>query len=184
MVDRTAEEIILLCDVDAYPIIKGWDEFILRRMENREVAAAIVDMPARSLTPFLHPCVLAVRREFMQRNRLSFLAGEGNDPAYQITQHLLRVGAMNDAHVAPLFPTKREIVLAAPGANALLGRDDLIHGFGTTYADAFFHFWFARYIGENGLIGEKGVEVEKCEIDAVVSRAFGELDRVCFGDTR
>lgn len=181
MIRSTNEEIIVLCDVDAFPIAHGWDEYIREKLEKKDVVAAIVDMPHRELTPFLHPCIIAFKRKFIESNCLDVLAGEGNDPAYKITTFLQRTGRFKLEHVEPLFPTKREITLNSKGTNTCFGRDDLIHGFGTTYGDMFCHFWFTRQIGDAGSITEPGVQVAKADIDAAIVRVFRQLDEACAG---
>jgi hypothetical protein len=179
MVEATHNEIIVLCDVDAFPIVRGWDEHILSQLQTKDIVAAVVDMPHRHMTPFLHPCFLCVKRKFLVDNGLDLLHGEGNDPAYKITKFLLQNEDLTMERVFPLFPTKREIVLGKRGVNQLFGKDDLIHGFGTTYGNIAFHFWFNRQIGLDGIITEPGVKIAKADLDRVISRVFSDLKEQC-----
>lgn len=179
LVDQTSDEIIVLCDVDAFPVRMGWDEFLVQELQSREVVSVVVDMPARKRPVFLHPSFMAFRRRWLAAGRMTLLAGQDADPGYQITESLLRSGRMTRAHVTPLVPTRREIALAPPGTNELLGHQDLIHGFGTTYSDLVFHFWFARRIDENSDIHEGNVTIRGDAVDRVVRAVLGRLAETC-----
>ena len=48
MVDQTTDEIIVVCDVDAFPIARGWDDFIVRELATKDAVGAIVHIPERS----------------------------------------------------------------------------------------------------------------------------------------
>jgi hypothetical protein len=148
MIDLTDDEVIVLCDIDAFPVRRGWDEYLLEQLTHRDIVSVVVDFPGRNLPVFLHPCFMAFRRSWMEQNRLDVRAGEGNDPAYKITQHLFSCGCMSEQHVTPLWPTGRERILYERGRNALFGHDNLRPGFGTTYGSVVFHFWFSRYIAQ------------------------------------
>lgn len=148
MIDMTEDEIIVLCDVDAFPICRGWDSLILKELETRDAVGVVAYFPIRkTLQYFLHPCFLAFRRDYLVRNGLNVLPGEGNDPAYQITIHMLNAGTFDETHVCGLFPTSREVVIPNSRPDGVcFGRTDLLHGFGTTYSNFVFHYWFARNI--------------------------------------
>ncbi|MDP2829677.1 MAG: hypothetical protein Q8O37_13860 [Sulfuricellaceae bacterium] len=175
LIDHTTDEIIVLCDVDAFPIKDGWDDFVVKELATKDVVAVVVDMPQRSMPVFLHPCFMAFRRELLVNNRLNVLPENGNDPACMITTYLLDAGRLTLEHVTPLFPSHREIELSAPGTNEFFGRNNLIHGFGTTYADMVFHFWFARHIASKKGVRESETNLSETEVERVVRRV---LDRV------
>ncbi len=146
LIEATSDEIIVLCDVDAFPIKAGWDAWIIDELSRKDAVAVVVDMPGRDMPVFLHPSFIAFKRSLLLDNGLDVLTGEGNDPAYKITQHLLRRGRLTLDHVTPLFPTHRAITLFPTGTSDLFGRSDLLHGFGTTYSDWVFHFWFGMFV--------------------------------------
>jgi len=175
LVDKTTDEIIVLCDVDAFPVKHGWDEFIVNELATKDVVAVVVDMPHRAMPVFLHPCFMAFRREFLIKNKLNLLPFGENDPAHMITTYLLNSGRMTPEHVTPLYPTHRELELSQPGTNEFFGRSDLIHGFGTTYADFVFHFWFARHIARKQGVSDSETQITKGEVDDVVSKVFSRL---------
>jgi hypothetical protein len=175
LIDRTDDDIIVLCDVDAFPVKYGWDDFIVSELATKDVVAVVVDMPHRTMPVFLHPCFMAFRRGLLADNGLDVLpAGEG-DPGCKITTYLHNAGRLTPAHVTPLFPTRREIELSPPGANQFFGRSDLVHGFGTTYADMIFHFWFARHIARKMGVSDSGTNLSEAEVGRVVSEVFGRL---------
>ena len=56
-------------------------------------------------------------------------------------------GRFDEGHVTALFPTSHEIEIPHSGADTTcFGQTGLLHGFGTTYAEIVFHYWFARQI--------------------------------------
>jgi hypothetical protein len=148
MIDATDEEVIVVCDVDAFPVARGWDEFVLGELEHKDIVAVVAHFPRRERLPvFLHPCFMAFRRRFMTDNGLDMRPGEGTDPGYRFTQYLMRHARFDEDHVTGLFPTRREVAMPDVASPAqCFGRTDLAHGFGTTYSDLVFHFWFARNI--------------------------------------
>jgi hypothetical protein len=148
MIEMTDDEVIVLCDVDAFPIRAGWDDYVLEQLETHDVVSVIAHFPHRERMPvFLHPCFMAFRRGFMRAHGLDVLAGEGHDPAWRFTRYLMGANAFDEAHVAGLFPTRREIDIPNSRPDArVFGRTDLLHGFGTTYSDLVFHFWFSGSI--------------------------------------
>ena len=148
MIDMTADEIIVLCDVDAFPIKRGWDEFVLEELKTKDVVAVMAHFPVRKELPtFLHPCFMAFKRSFMLANSLDVIPAVGRDPAFRFTEHLIETDRFDEDHVTGLFPTSHEIEIPHSGADATcFGRTGLLHGFGTTYGDLVFHYWFARQI--------------------------------------
>ena len=181
MIEATTDEIIVLCDVDAFPIRYGWDNYIVEELVHKDVVSVVVDIPDRAMPVFLHPCFMAFRRKLLVDYGLNVLAGEGNDPAYRITQFLQNCARLTPVHVSALLPTHREIELFERGTNEFFGRCDLIHGFGTTYADLVFHYWFGRCISrrEEPLDKFGNVMLSMSEIDRVVSETLGTLRERC-----
>jgi hypothetical protein len=148
MIEMTDDEIIVLCDVDAFPIKRGWDELVLEELQTKDVVAVIAHFPVRGHLPvFLHPCFMAFKRSFMIENALDVIPIEGRDPAFRFTEHLMQAGKFDEKHVTALFPTSHEIEIphSRPDTTCF-GRTGLLHGFGTTYGEAVFHYWFARQI--------------------------------------
>ena len=146
MIEATSDEIIVLCDVDAFPIKYGWDDWIVEELAHKDAVAVVVDMPGRDMPVFLHPSFIAFKRRLLVDNDLDVLTGEGNDPAYKISRYLMSRGRMTQEHVTPLFPVRHAIPLFPQGTGKLFGRGDLRHGFGTTYSDWVFHFWFGMFV--------------------------------------
>jgi hypothetical protein len=181
MIEATTDEIIVLCDVDAFPIQYGWDDYIVQQLAYKDVVAVIVDMPTRKMPVFLHPSFIAFRRNLLIDNRLDVLPTEGNDPAWRITEYLQSCGRLTPERVTPLFPTHRAIPIYPPGTNEFFGRRDLIHGFGTTYGDLVFHFWFGRCIAsrEEPLDKIGNTILSMSEMDRVVSETLSLIRDRC-----
>lgn len=144
MINQTEDEIIVLCDVDAFPVQAGWDDHILRELKDKDAVGVIGHAPTRSQFKFfLHPCFLAFRRDLLKLNDLDLSVSEDNDPAWQITRWLMANGRFNPRHVAPLLPTAHEKELFAHRCHEpRFGSSNLNHGFGTTYGGFVFHLWF------------------------------------------
>jgi hypothetical protein len=174
MIEATRDEIIVLMDIDAFPLRAGWDSYVVSELRKKDVVAAVVDMPHRRMPVFLHPCFMAFRRKLLVENGLNVLPSGENDPAWRITDYLQQHGRLTPDHVTPLYPTRREIDVYPRGSNEFFGRRDLVHGFGTTYADMVFHFWFARYISNHApvLDGNGKVILSETDIEKVIERTL------------
>lgn len=170
LIEETDDEIIVLLDVDAFPIRHGWDDHVVSELSRKDVVGAVVDFPDRAMAVVLHPSFIAFRRSLLANNGLDVLPGEDNDPAYKITRYLQAMGRLTPEHVDALFPTRRAITVYPEGHNELFGRRDLVHGFGTTYADLVFHFWFGRHVAtRQEPLDRRGVPVVTlAEMDRVV----------------
>jgi hypothetical protein len=175
LIDRTTDDIIVLCDVDAFPVRHGWDDFIVNELAKKDIVAVVVDMPHRIMPVFLHPCFMAFRRKLLIDNKLNLLPSGENDPACMITTYLLNSGRMTPDHVTPLYPTRRELQLSLPGTNDFFGRNDLVHGFGTTYADLVFHFWFARHVAKQKGVIDAQTNISEAEVRDIVAKVFSRV---------
>lgn len=173
LIDKTTDEIIVLCDVDAFPVKYGWDDYVVNELKTKDVVAVVVDMPQRSIPVFLHPCFMAFRRDFLIKNKLDVLPEGDGDPGCKITAFLENAKRLTPQHVTPLFPSHREIELSSPGTNVFFGRNDLIHGFGTTYSDMIFHFWFARHIARSKGVSDSGTVLSQADVERVIADVFG-----------
>ena len=112
MVDRTSDEIIVVCDVDAFPIAPGWDDFVVRELATKDAVGALVHIPERTgLRTILHPCFLAFRRSFLEAHKLDVLRRGDGDPCYRITEWLIENGRFHEGCVTPLLPTAHEMEL-------------------------------------------------------------------------
>jgi hypothetical protein len=169
MVDRTTDEIIVVCDVDAFPIARGWDDFVLRELETKDAVGAVVHIPERArLKTILHPCFLAFRRSFLDAHRLDLLRRADGDPCYGITEWLVENGRFHEGSVTPLLPTAHQRELFPGFTHApVFGSTNLRHGLGTTYGDLVLHLWFWRTIVRRrpvrGADGSVLVDVEQME---------------------
>lgn len=179
MIDQTDDDIIVLCDVDAFPIKKGWDDFIISELKTKYAVSTIVEMRNREMPFFLHPCFLAFKRSLLKDGKIDVLPDHLNDPAYKITQYLAKLGKLNQENVTPLPPTKRCIALAPPSENEFLGHKDLIHGFGTTYSDWVFHFWFARYIAAKDGVTDGDLRLGTDVINPLIEQELAKLRQIC-----
>ncbi len=185
MVDQTSDEIIVVCDVDAFPIVRGWDDFILRELQTKDAVGAIVHIPERSkIQTFLHPCFLAFRRSFLETNALSLRRRRGAEPCCRITEYLLERGRFHEGHVTPLLPTAHEVELW-PGFrhDPVFGSENVRHGFGTTYGSLVLHLWFWRIVARRRPVrnaaGSILIEVEQMEkvLESIRSK-FGSPERL------
>lgn len=168
LVDQTTDEIIVVCDVDAFPIMPGWDDFVLRALETKDAVGAIVHFPDREkFSTVLHPCFLAVRRSFLASHRLDLRQLPGADPCARITEYLIDQARFHEGHVAPLLPTAHEVQLFPDTHARVFGSNNLRHGFGTTYGDLVLHLWFWREVRRRRPVRSKDgtvlVDVEQME---------------------
>ena len=159
MVSLTDNDIIGLCDVDAYLIKDGWDQWVLHQLEAKELVAVIVYFDGRLMPLLAHPSFMAFRRSMLEQNSLDVRHGEGNDPAYKITRHLIRNSRFDARSVTPLVATSVEF------ANGTYTQDvfglptagNPSHGFCTQYGDVLFHFWHSmNYAKAQDIIGHSG----------------------------
>jgi hypothetical protein len=146
LVDQTSDEIIVVCDVDAFPVMPGWDDFVLRALDTKDAVGAIVHFPdRRKFSTVLHPCFLAFRRSFLDSHHLDLRQLPDADPCARITEYLIDTGRFHEGYVAPLLPTAHEVQLWPDCTHArVFGSTNLRHGFGTTYGDFVLHLWFWR----------------------------------------
>jgi hypothetical protein len=169
MVDQTTDEIIVVCDVDAFPIARAWDDFVLHELETKDAVGAVVHIPDRvGLRTVLHPCFLAFRRSFLEAHKLDVLRRADGDPCYRITEWLVENGRFHDGRVTPLLPTSHEMELFPGFTHApAFGSSNLRHGLGTTYGGLVLHLWFWRIIARRrpirGADGSVLVGVEQME---------------------
>jgi len=184
MLDRTTDEIIVVCDVDAFPVVRGWDDFVLRELETKDAVGAIVHIPdPPRVRTVLHPCFLAFRRSFLDTHKLDVRRRGGVEPCSQITEHLLEQGRFHEGCVTPLLPTSHEMELF-PGFthDPAFGSSNLRHGFGTTYGDLVLHLWFWRTVARRRPVrradGSVLVGVEQMETVLTSIRSkFGGAER-------
>ena len=146
MVSLTDNEIIVICDIDTLFLGHGWDEYVLKQLEDKTVVGVVTSFEGRTqkgqLPTVLHPSFMAFRRKLLEDNQLDLLSGEGNDPAYKITRFLVAHGAFDDKTVCPLLPTRVEYPNEWFSDLSLFGLGGQpSHGFCTHYGDFFFHFW-------------------------------------------
>jgi len=148
LVDQTKDEIIVVCDVDAFPVMSGWDDFVLRELDTKDAVGAIVHIPDRGkFSTVLHPCFLAFRRSFLESHELDLRQLPGADPCARITEYLIDQARFHEGHVAPLLPTAHEVQLFPEFTHErVFGSKNLRHGFGTTYGDLVLHLWFWREV--------------------------------------
>ena len=122
MVDQTTDEIIVVCDVDAFPMMRGWDDFVLRELATKDAVGAIVHIPDRGISTVLHPCFLAFRRSLLEAHKLDLLRRVDDDPCYRITEWLLANGRFHEG--GDTYPHAQQVA-----ADASLGGRRR-HGFG------------------------------------------------------
>jgi hypothetical protein len=181
MVDQTTDEVIVVCDVDAFPVMRGWDEFILAELETKDAVGAVVHMPDRAgPRTVLHPCFLAFRRSFLEAHGLQVRRHGDGDPCGRITEYLLANGRFHEGCVTPLLPTAHEMELFAGFTHdPAFGSSNLRHGFGTTYGGLALHLWFWRIVARRRpVVGADGtvlVGVEQMEkvLESLRSRFGG-----------
>lgn len=162
LISSTDNEIIVLCDIDALITGYGWDEIVLRELEQKEMVAVMAYFELRksenAIPLVAHPSFMAFKRSLLEENRLDVLHGEGNDPAYKLSRHFIRRGEFNETKITPLLPTQvdfpdgffpKEAVFGKPGHPS--------HGFCTSYGGFVFHFWFSRqYADRADIIADDG----------------------------
>lgn len=163
MISLTDNEIIVLCDIDAYLIKPGWDEWVLNALETKELVAVIAYFAGRAASGQIrlvaHPSFMAFRRSFLERNSLDVYEGEGNDPAYKITRHLIAQNRFGAESVVPLVPTGAEFANGsfAEDVFGLPTAGKPSHGFCTHYGDLLFHFWHSmNYAQAQDIMGHDG----------------------------
>lgn len=152
MVDVTANEIIVLFDVDCFPL-KPWDSWALERLQSKVAVGILSHVATREIDYHLHPSFMMFRRSLLADNRLDLRSGHiprssrgklrNLDPAGKITTFLQAQGRFNSHYVEALLPTAVEVAFQEPFAWE--GRKNLRRGFGVTYEDRIFHFWFSRH---------------------------------------
>jgi hypothetical protein len=112
MVSLTDNEIIVLCDIDLYVTKRGWDEFVINELKEKELVAVIAYFGGRTdhgrLPLVAHPSFMAFRRSFFESNGIDLYEGNGNDPGFKITERLMNCGRFNTLSVTPLMPTAVE----------------------------------------------------------------------------
>jgi hypothetical protein len=184
LVDRTTDEIIVICDVDAFPVASGWDDFVVRELATKDAVGAIVHIPDRTvLGTVLHPCFLAFRRSFLEEHKLDVLRRADGDPCYRITEWLFEHGRFHEGCVTPLLPTAHEMELFPGFTHApVFGSRNLRHGLGTTYGGLVLHLWFWRTIARRrpvrGADGTILVDVEQMEqVLASLRARFADVER-------
>ena len=169
MVDRTTDEIIVVCDVDTFPVGPGWDDVVLRELGTKDAVGAVVHIPDRAgPRTLLHPCFLAFRRSWLDAQKLDLRRHGDGDPCGRITEHLIAHGRFHEGCVTPLLPTAHEIALFPGFTHApAFGSTNLRHGFGTTYGDLVLHLWYWRTVARRRpVVGPDGsvlVSVEQME---------------------
>lgn len=163
MVDRTDNEIIVLCDIDAYLIADGWDRFVTEALESKTLVAVIACFRERNGVgqfPVVgHPSFMAFKRSLLEDNGLDLYEGEGNDPAYKITRYLADRGWFNAEHVVALLPESVEVPNGTFEADVFgVGvAGTASHGFCTRYGDFLFHFWHSmNYAQRQPIMGHDG----------------------------
>jgi hypothetical protein len=169
MMDRTTDEIIVVCDVDAFPIARGWDDFVVHELQTKDAVGAVVHIPERAgLRTILHPCFLAFRRSLLESHGLDVLRRGDRDPCHRITEWLVENGRFHEGCVTPLLPTAHEVELFPGFTHApAFGSQNLRHGLGTTYGGLVLHLWYWRIIARRrpvrGADGSVLVSVEQME---------------------
>ncbi|MCC6212801.1 MAG: hypothetical protein IT513_17330 [Burkholderiales bacterium] len=148
MLRQTDDETILVCDVDAFPVEPGWDDYVLAELETRDAVGVLAHIPDRTgLKTYLHPCFLAVRRSFLDVHQLDVLPHGDGDPCCRVTERLIALGRFDARAVSPLLPTSHEVELFPQFRHEpAFGSANLRHGFGTTYGGRVFHLWFWRMV--------------------------------------
>lgn len=153
MVSLTDNEIIVICDIDSLLLKAGWDEFVREILEEK-IAVGVLAFFHNRKSPrqhqlVLHPSFLAFRRSLLKENSLDLRAGDGNDPAYKITRHLIRNDQFNRANIHPLVPSSVEYPNGWFEKNSSFDLNEQpSHGFCTRYDDLFFHFWHSMNYSE------------------------------------
>jgi hypothetical protein len=150
MFERTLDEVVVVCDVDAFPVARGWDDFVLGELRRKDAVGVVTHIPERSgLKTYLHPCFLAFRRSFVEAGALDLLPHGDGDPCCRISEHLIRSGRFDERRVTPLLPTAHELELFPDFRHApAFGCENLRHGFGTTYGGLVMHLWFWRMVAQ------------------------------------
>ena len=179
MVDRTTDEIIVVCDVDTFPVAPGWDDVIVRELATKDAVGAIVHIPDRMrLRTFLHPCFLAFRRSFLDAHALDLLGRADGDPCHRITEWLVENGRFHEGCVTPLLPTAHEMELWPGFTHApVFGSTSLRHGLGTTYGGLVLHLWYWRHITRRRPVreGDGPVLVDVAQMERVLASLKSRL---------
>lgn len=159
LVSLTDNEIIVMCDVDSLFLAQGWDTFVLRQLQSKQVIGVAAHFALRGLPFVLHPSFIACKRQFIEDNGIDLRSGDGNDPAYKITKFLMQRGMLDERYVHLLVPTQVEYPngwFTSHPFPYLAGKPS--HGFCTRYGDFFFHFWHSRqYLEGTDIMGDDGL---------------------------
>lgn len=153
MIDHTTNEYIALFDVDAFPLTY-WDKWAVEKLEKKYVVGILNHVECREIDYHLHPSFMVFKREFLEQNGLDLRAGNIHerktkrlpllDPAGKITCFLRGKNMFEQQFVEALLPTSVEIPFEAPFQ--WNGHDNLRRGYGVTYNNMIFHFWFGRHL--------------------------------------
>jgi hypothetical protein len=163
MVSLTDNEIIVLCDVDAYLIKNGWDEWVLKELETKELVAVIAHFDKRvertQMKLVAHPSFMAFRRSWFEKWTLDLYEGGGNDPGYKITQHFVERNRLDARSITPLVANQIEFPNGtfAQDVFGLPTSGKPSHGFCAHYDDLLFHFWHSmNYAQARDIMGDDG----------------------------
>ncbi|RPJ62323.1 MAG: glycosyltransferase [Acidobacteria bacterium] len=153
LVENTSNELIALFDVDAFPL-KPWDRWAVESLGRKLVVGVLSYVDCREIDYHLHPCFMVFTRRFLTGNQLHLRAGRlphtagGRlpllDPAGAITCWLRQRGMFNHQHVEALIPTGIEVPFGP--AFQWGPHRNLRRGFGVTYNNMIFHFWYGRHL--------------------------------------
>ncbi len=185
MVEQTTNEIIALFDVDAFPH-KPWDHWALEKLQVKKLVGVLSYVASREIDYHLHPSFMVFQRSFLEQNDLDLRAGRlstrntnrqpGLDPAGKLTCFLKERNWFTPAHIEALLPTKVEVPFHEPFQWG--GSEQLRRGFGVTYNDLIFHFWYGRNLYESLPIydDEKRLVVSVELLDRIVQK-YTEADK-------
>ncbi len=179
MVEHTANEIIALFDVDAFPL-RPWDRWALRKLKRKKVVGVLSHVASREIDYHIHPSFMVFRRSFLEQNHLDLLSGRLSrrrtsrspslDPAGKVTCFLKDRKEFNPRHVEALLPTQVEVPFQEPFQ--WHGSTKLRRGFGVTYNDMIFHFWYSRNLHNSSPIYDdhKQLVVSEKQINQIVKK--------------
>ncbi|HQU71707.1 MAG TPA: glycosyltransferase [Calditrichia bacterium] len=179
LVESTANEIVVLFDADCFPL-KPWDLWALENLRSKEAVGILSHVASREIDYHLHPSFLMFRRSLLTRNGLDLRSGQiahsprgrlrSLDPAGKITTFLQSRKRFNPQNVKALLPTAAEVPFQEPfqwGEQSHLRR-----GFGVTYDNLIFHFWYSRHFRNLEPIYDdhKKLAVDAPTIEAVIRK--------------